>query len=137
MGCGAGRHSTEHVEVTGQVTYKGQPVTGGEITFVAVEGGFASTGIIDKDGNYKVSAPVGDVKISIDNMMLTKQGLGQGTTHEKAMKGAGKPRPDAPESRIPEGKYVQIPGKYYKTESSGLTYTVKKGAPPFNIELKD
>jgi hypothetical protein len=136
-GCSTVKHQTEHAQVTGQVTYNGKPVTGGRVLFVAVEGGWAGEGIIDKNGNYTVSSPVGDVKIAIDNMMLTSLGTGKGTKHEIGMKGAGKPRPDAPEAKIPEGTYMKLPSKYSKLESSGLTYTVKKGDQTYNIQLTD
>jgi hypothetical protein len=136
-GCGKSRHSSEHAEVSGQVLYKNKPVTGGEVSFVATEGGWVGRGIIDKDGNYKVSAPVGEVKIAVDNMGLTKMGTGKGTSHETGMKGAGKPRPDAPEAKPLEGTWIQLPGKYMKADTSDLTYTVKPGPQTYNIELKD
>jgi hypothetical protein len=136
-GCNKSRRSVEHAEVTGQVIYKKNPVPGGEVTFVAVDGGWVSKGIIDKDGNYKISAPVGEVKITVENQMLTKMGTGKGTAHETGMKGAGKPRPDAPDTRVIEGKWIQLPAKYYKADTSDLTYTVKPGPQTFTIELKD
>jgi hypothetical protein len=65
-GCGGSKRSVEHVNVTGKVTYNGKPVTGGQIMFVSKDG-FASTGRIDENGNYTINAPLGEVKITVDN----------------------------------------------------------------------
>src|SRR5262249_46401396 len=58
-GCQPPQRSAEHVAVTGQVLLDGKPVTGGQVTFITVNGGFVSTGRIDEQGNYKIEAPVG------------------------------------------------------------------------------
>ncbi|HZV04841.1 MAG TPA: hypothetical protein VE999_07140 [Gemmataceae bacterium] len=130
MGCGKGvRHSAEHGEVSGDVTYKGKPVTGGAITFVA-DDGFTSNDRIDETGHYTIKPPVGPVKITIDNRMLTQR------ANPNAMKGAG-PRPGGSDPNPIKGKYVRIPDKYYKTTDTPLTYTVKKGSQTYNIELTD
>lgn len=136
-GCSTVKHETEHAKVTGQVTYKGKPVTGGRVTFVATEGGWVEGGNIDKNGNYSVNAPVGHVKICVDNSMLNASASGKGTKHETGMKGAGKPRPDAPEAKPPEGTWMKIPVKYFSAETTDLTYTVQKGDQTYNIDLKD
>jgi hypothetical protein len=120
------------VEVTGRVLYKNKPLTGGQVQFVAVEGGFGSNGIIDEKGNYKINAPVGDVKITVDNRMLS---LRIGANHPAAMRGAG--RPDAGEPTPVKGTYVQIPFKYYEMDKTDLTYTVTNGPQTYDIELKD
>ena len=46
VGCGGKRRAAEHTEVSGEVTYKGKPLPGGQITFVT-DDGFAANGIID------------------------------------------------------------------------------------------
>jgi hypothetical protein len=120
------------VEVTGKVLYKNHPVTGGEVQFVAVDGGFAANGIIDEKGNYKIDAPVGDVKITVNNRMLVQR---TGRNPDAARKGAG--RPDAGEPTPVKGVYVEIPNKYYEVDRSPLTYTVKNEAQTHDIELKD
>src|SRR5262249_19922925 len=137
VGCTGGpKRSTKHVDVSGQVTYNGKPVTGGEVSFVA-EGGFSSKGIIDKNGNYTISAPVGNVKISVNNTMLSKGAGGEGTKHSTGMKGAGKPRSDASEARKLEGTYIRLPTKYLSVDTSPLTYVVKNETQTYNIELTD
>src|SRR5262249_4602748 len=137
VGCKGGpARSTKHVDVSGQVTYKGKPVTGGEVMFVT-EAGFSSKGIIDKNGNYTISAPIGNVKISVNNNMLTKGASGEGTKHATGMKGAGKPRPDASEATKLEGTYMKLPPKYLSIDTSPLTYVVKDETQTHNIELTD
>ena len=130
-GCGFSRHSVSHVEVSGRVLYKSQPVLGGEVQFVTVEGAFASTGVIDEKGNYKINAPVGDVRISVDNRMLSRQS--GSANHPAGMRGAG--RPGAPDPTPIKGTYLQIPDKYYSADRSGLTYTVTSEPQTHDIEL--
>lgn len=91
--------------------------------------GFQGTGIIDEQGKYTISAPVGNVKIGVTNKALLQK-------REGAMKGAG-PRPGGPEATPIKGKYIKIPDKYYTPETSGLTYTVTAGPQTHNIELTD
>jgi len=133
VACDRSRHSVEHVEVTGQVLYKGKPLPGGEVTFVTVKDAFASTGIIDERGNYKISAPVGEVKIGVDNQMLNPQA--SGAKQPNASRGAG--RPDAGAPTPMKGTFVRIPPKYKDPEQSGLTYTVTKDETTHKIELTD
>src|SRR5260370_1315116 len=71
-GCSGGTGSVERAEVTGKVLFKGQPLPGGRVTFVTVQGGFAHGGTIDERGNYTLSAPVGEVRIAVDNRAQKK-----------------------------------------------------------------
>jgi hypothetical protein len=132
-GC-APRSSVEHVQLSGQVLFKGKPLPGGKVNFVGVEVPFASTGIIDEKGNYTINAPVGEVRISVDNRLLEQQGK-RGMPKEAPTRGAG--RPDAGDPNPVKGTYKRIPNKYYAPDTSGLTYTVKKEEQTHNIELTD
>ncbi len=128
-GCGSGRRrAAETADISGKVTYNGKPVTGGQVSFVA-EDGFASNGIIDEQGNYTVKAPVGNVKISVNNTMLQQR-------PEGGKMGAG-PRPNAPEPEKMKGTYVQLPFKVLTPDASGLSYTVKPGQQTFDIQIRD
>jgi hypothetical protein len=139
-GCKRIRHSTAHVDVTGQVRYQGKPLPGGRVTFVAVEGSFASTGTIDEKGNYKINAPVGPVKISVNNTMLDPQ---RGAGHAAARRGPAGPgaqRPPGGGAEEPteiKGTWVRIPPKYASAETSGLTFTVTKESKTHDIELTE
>jgi hypothetical protein len=98
-----------------------------------VNGGFSSNGVIDAKGNYTIEAPVGEVKIGVDNSMLNPFGMAMQL--EVAQKGAG--NPDAPPPTPVTGTYVEIPEKYSTPDFSGLTYTVTDTPEQtHNIELK-
>jgi hypothetical protein len=109
------------------VLFKGQPLPGGQVTFVS-KGPDGSTGTapIDEDGTYKIGFPPGEVKIAVDNRMLEKQVPSKGPLLKR-------PGGEAPSG--PKGKYVKIPDKYYSADSSGLTYTVTTGQQAHDITL--
>lgn len=130
IGCTPGKpRSAKYVDVTGKVTYQGKPVTGGQVTFFN-EDGFNNNGVIDENGNYTISSPVGPVKIMVDNKML-KMGM-----KEAAKKGAG-PRPGGEEPKPIKGKFVPLPDKYSAPDKTDLSYTVTNGPQTHDIELKD
>jgi hypothetical protein len=137
VGCKTTKKSVEMAEVSGKVLYKGQALPGGRITFVSKDGsGFVGSSIIDEQGNYKTSVPVGEVAVSVDNQMLqSSAGAGR--------KGAGPPsikpstkRPGSEEAHAQKGRYVNIPEKYYAADSSGLVYTIKPGSQTIDIRLE-
>ena len=125
-GCGNNPRSAEHADVSGQVLFRGKPLPGGQVTFVTVKGGFAANGIIDEDGNYRIRAPLGDVRIGVTNRMLQPRGGAIPQIHPK--KAAG----DAP---VPRGQWVQLPLSCEDPHSSGLTYTVRPGPQTHDIDL--
>jgi hypothetical protein len=131
-GCPNKKRAVEHAEVTGKVLFRGQPLPGGEVTFVTTQGAFASSATVDEHGNYKISSPVGDVKISVNNRALgAGRGRGPGAPAKKQH-----PRPPGSgEPAEPKGRYVDIPSKYYDPGESGLTYTVVPGSQTFDIKL--
>ena len=134
-GCGKRNpHAVEHAEVSGKVLFAGKPLPGGRITFRAANGTFAASEVIDENGNYKISAPVGDVKIAVDNTMLRMKGKGGGPP-----KGMKAPRPPGAEKEAKPitGRYVNIPSQFMDPDASGLTYTVTGGAQTHDVELSD
>ena len=128
-GCDKNPHSAEHTEVSGKVLFKGKPLPGGIVSFVAVNGGFTSTGTIDENGNYQIKAPVGDVEISVMNRML------QPSRGSKGMRPARLKKAEAKENRLLKGRWVKIPSHYEDPHTSGLKYTVKRGPQTHDIEL--
>jgi hypothetical protein len=131
-GCSGGTKAPANAEVSGKVTYKGQPVPGGEVVFVTVNGGFANGAMMDENGEYKITAPVGDVKITVSNSMLRTGGRG-------APRGGGGgmlKRPDSEQPKEAKGRYIDLPSKYANADLTDLTYTVVKGTQTHNIELK-
>lgn len=124
--------------VSGKVTYKGEPLKGGNVIF-ASEKGQSLLAPIGEDGTYTIqNVPVGEAKIAVK----TKH-LGIVAAMAK-MKGAGGPPQDtsggvgAPKKLTPEEavrRFVAIPAQYEDTETSGLTFTVKGGSQSHDIPL--
>jgi hypothetical protein len=138
-GCG---QQTGHI--SGKVLYQGQPLAGGRLTFRPADPKLNTLSVpIDADGRYEATLPVGEVTIAVDNRELQpptrdpSPGLPPGIKLPDQAGGA-KAAPAAPSSgqAKPSGKYVPIPEKFYQAETSGLTYTVKKGEDTLDIELK-
>jgi hypothetical protein len=127
LGCGGGSQY-QTAEVSGKVLQKdGKPLPGGVVTFVAKEGAVTASGEIAEDGQYKVNAPLGDVRISVNNRMLKKE----------PPKGPILKRPDDTEGvKTLPGKYVSIPDKYLNPDQSGLTYKVVPGPQTHDIKLE-
>ena len=67
-GCGDGKSS-----VTGSVTFDGQPVKSGTITFVATEGQLVREGGAIRDGEYEVTLPPGKYKIELNAQKLLRK----------------------------------------------------------------
>ncbi len=140
-GCG---RQTGHV--SGTVKFQDKPLPGGWLTFRPADPKANSVpALIGPDGHYEATLPVGDVTIAVDNRELQPPERGPHNPLPPDIKlpggiGAPKAAEAAPTSGANAakltGKYVPIPEKYYKAETSGLTYTIKKGDETHDIELK-
>jgi hypothetical protein len=159
LGCEGKRYQGK---LTGKVTYKGQPVKGGNITLIAESGGLYNASI-SSDGSYEfVDVAEGNMKVTIEtetvnpNKDVPKYGAGR-----KSGGAAGKREKMASERRAAEGKgggggeeqvagawgkppteelaklYVKIPAKYGHPQTSGLTVTIERGNQTKNFELTD
>jgi hypothetical protein len=139
VGCG----SRDQGWVSGQVLYKGQPVTGGLVSFVPADTTRRPVSAqIDANGRYQTYAPIGDVKIAVDNRELQPEQSSPGGFVPPGIKlppmenkGEVKENPAAP--RRPPGVYVAIPEEYYDVRTSGLHYTVQTGSQSHDIELTE
>jgi hypothetical protein len=124
FGCGSGDEKTPTtLPVTGKVTYKGEPVTKGTITFQP-DDGRPATGEIQPDGTYKLST------------FADKDGAVPG--HHKVMIVANTADP----TKIPGSSpgYVApkdlVPKKYGSLSTSGLEKTVSKDTASYDFDLK-
>jgi hypothetical protein len=133
-GCPNKKKAPDYADVSGTVYFKGKPLPGGQVTFVT-EGGFTGSATIDENGKYKVNAPMGDVKISVDNAMLQPAITGGRRGPGPPAKMPGLKRPDSEAPHKMPGHFVPIPQKYYNPQESGLTYKVVSGAQTFDIKL--
>jgi hypothetical protein len=121
LGCGENKNEGE---VSGTVTYQGQPLPQGSVSFFDSSNKYlASSGIIK--GTYATTAPlkvpIGPVKVTV-----TTPSRSSGS---RSVKGVAKSKSGETIT------VISIPAKYGSADSSGLTYTVKPGANTYNIDL--
>ena len=104
-GCGSGGPPTG--SVSGKVTYNGQPLTTGVVTFINEKAGIGASGELDASGNYRIpSIQVGQYKVAIHR----------------------KPPPINETNPAVIGNWkLGIPEKYQGFEASELTATVERG----------
>jgi hypothetical protein len=127
-------------EVSGTVTYNGQKLNSGQITFKN-DKGIESSGSIQPDGSYKIpDAPIGPVKIGVRTMnfagMAGRPGMQPGGNIPKETKPPEGMAPTGGAPAMPPGgKPVMVPEKFADPESSGLTYTVTKGTQEHSIDI--
>jgi hypothetical protein len=134
-------------QVSGTVTYNGQPLKGGMLTLHSKDAGVYSAGI-RSDGTYSATdLPAGEMVVTVEtesvnpNKKTPQYGGGRGAPPPK---GAGpqpyKP-PGAPADAGTKGpdpaEYVKIPAKYADPKKSGLTVTLSQGRQTHNFELTD
>jgi len=94
--------------ITGRVLYQGKPLPGGIITIWSEK--HAEKTALDRDGNFEFTALTpGEYRVTVST---------------EALKARGSPR------------YVAIPMKYGKPETSGLKIKVEKGNQTIDIKLQ-
>ena len=155
IGCGGGKG-----KVSGNVTVDGKPLPAGTIVFHPSKGNPVSSEITD--GHYTVTGvPTGNCTVTVDtaylkqeaealgmansNMQMSMSGGMGGNRPGGAMPPEAKAALDKEKQRADESvkkakelnaRYRQIPDKYTKTESSGITTQVKSGGnPAFDVQL--
>jgi hypothetical protein len=140
-GCGSSTN------VTGKVTYKGNPVSTGSITLVASNGTVYS-GVLGTDGTFSIpDVPTGDVQVAVvgaNPATGTKpppagRSAGGGGGGPTPGVGRGGPAPGgvetAPSETPPVATGPVLPPEYGDPRTSGLTAKIKAGQP-LNIDLK-
>ena len=122
-GCGPGDDvHPATVPVQGKVTYQGQPVPKGTITFQPATGQ-AAVGEIQTDGTYSLST------------FKQKDGAIPGAHKVTIVANTGDPTkmPSSPGYVVPKDL---VPKKYSSVLTSGLEATVSDGKRDFNFELQ-
>ncbi|HBI43626.1 MAG TPA: hypothetical protein DDY78_12370 [Planctomycetales bacterium] len=126
--------------VTGKVTYKGQPVTGGMLMFnpKTEAGGVVSPASLNPDGTYSLTeAPSGDFTVTVDTESLNPDKKAQAYPGSGGKEMPSSIPANAPKATLPEGKYVKIPKKYSDPKESTLTAKLTSGKQTLNFELAD
>jgi hypothetical protein len=126
-GCGG---SSKTAVVSGKVSYKGRPVTGGTIKFIPADNGPPSLGPINPDGTFSFGGvPFGTMQIGIDTESVRNAARADYTKTGKAPPGTQMP------PSTPHAAYVPLPKKYADPKTSGLTWDLKRGNLTKDIDL--
>ena len=138
LGCGGDPSKPKLGRVSGTVTYKGEPVTKGVVSFVpaggpGVETGQPAAGEIGSDGSYELTTfDEGDGAVLGEHVVLV-----QAVEMDPSIEGGSMPIPDAQgRLNIKPPKHL-VPEKYSKAETSPLRFTVAEGSNTYDIKLAD
>lgn len=105
-------------KISGKVTYQGQPVEEGNITFADTTTGQVNEGPLGAGGTYSTELPAGSYKVSVAPPLIET-----------------KPTADTPPDLVPK-KVNNIPKKYWVQETSGFTADIAKDKRTFDFDLK-
>lgn len=133
-GCGDGLKA--RYPVSGKVTYKGQPVPTGTVTFAPLDGeGEGAFGDL-VEGSYTLTTHT-----TGDGAVPGRYRLSVVSAEAITPKAAFDTNPNAtPEASIAKAQRAakhRIPTKYAKPDQSGLTFEVKAQSNTFDIDLVD
>ena len=146
VGCGGDDLGTRY-PVSGTVTYQGKPLAKGTITFMSDKGDAGRGPDEIKDGAYTLTAVnegdsdfPGNYKVVIESIDVDLSGV-----ETKAKKFAEKAKIPYNESMIDQQSLAKarskaksnIPAKYAKPATSGLTAVVKEQSTTVNFDLTD
>lgn len=116
--------------VSGKITYNGQPLPEGIVTFHTTDGKARPTNI-QEDGSYTApDVPTGPATISVQTSAPSRP------AGKAAAAPAGGDQSGAEGMRTRKVASVAIPAKFADPKTSGLTYTVTSGSQTHDIELK-
>jgi hypothetical protein len=137
LACGCGlTNKSAPAKLSGKVTYKGKPLTGGTITLYPPSGGvYAIT--IKEDGSYSgADLPTGEMPVSIETMAV--KAPTDPVDPKTKQKYQMSPRPGAENASAPAAvEQVKIPAKYAKKETSNLSVTLGPGKQAKDFDLTD
>ena len=115
--------------VTGHVLFDGQPVAGGQVSFVA-KAGEVKTANIESDGSYKVDdVPLGEAIVLVF-------GPPPSSAAPPARSGMAKKLAAAPNPPPTASKGPTLPAKYGDEATSDLRYTVTSGPNSYDPPIK-
>ena len=120
IGCGK---KADYGSVSGRVTFKGQPVSEGQVVFFEPEIYVYQTARIRPDGTYSVKMSDGPGLATGKYQVAVMPPVVEGPGSKSA--GPRSPR-----------KYPDIPPRYRTPKTSQLSLTVEEGKnPPFDIDM--
>ena len=146
LAAGCGRRGSSGNSVSGSVTYKGNPVTGGNMLFHGKDKDGkdkAFPASLGSDGNYSCQGiPSGDYTVTVDTKWLENFG-GDAESMMQKMSGTDVKMPQneaftkMKEAKGNGLKYVPIPPKYADKKTSTLTVKVEDGGNTKDLPLTD
>lgn len=122
------------VIVEGLVTLDGVPLPYAVVTLFPAEeppkeGAIFSKGNLERDGTLRIaSAPIGKVKIAVNTAEVRGQLMGEFMAASQKVARDGKP--------VEAPKVIDVDGKYFSPDSSGIEETLVRGVNKIKIELK-
>jgi hypothetical protein len=119
MGCGSDSEYSAPIDVSGKVSFQGQPVERGEITFEDPSTGAATSAPLAEGGAYELQVPAGTYQVGI--------------TPPTVM---GKASPDTPADFVDYEKVNNIPQRYYWGGESRLSANVSKESFTHDFDMK-
>jgi hypothetical protein len=141
-GCGP-----SFAKVTGKVTYQGNPLKGGTVTFIPVGEGKTFSTLIQEDGTYTMDhVETGKYKVCVETTSVKPDPSNPtgSTMVDPRIKNVPPPGAKLPEGYVlanPGGaaerakRYVPIPPQYGDPQKTTLTVEVKGGSFPHDIPL--
>lgn len=147
IGCGGNPGLEGLVDVSGSVTYQGNPVEGATVSFNPTSGARAASGRTDANGRFDLTslnpgdgAIPGNYKVSISKVEDTDPSHHVTAEQFAAMVAGGTAPPTGPTSpgqKKAGGLEYHVPEKYLDSEKSGLTAEVTAdGKNDFTFDLK-
>jgi hypothetical protein len=129
---GCGGADKKSLSLSGKVTYKGQPVTGGTVKLTPTDGKTPAVDAkINGTGTYLIVPPtVGEMKVTIETESVRGK---TGRAYDYVPPGGKAPEIDT--SNLP--KYVRIPYKYANPSTSDLKVSIQKGKNEQDFQLAD
>jgi hypothetical protein len=133
IGCGGNSPRPPMGKVSGKVTYDGQPVDKGRVTFIPASGdgdsgGTSAMGVIESDGSYSLTT------FNTGDGAMVGQHIVTVVVPTEDIRELNKPRPDGSIPYILPKELV--PKKYTDPALTPLRNTVAAGNNEINIELK-
>jgi hypothetical protein len=144
---GCNKNSTTPSSVSGKITYKGEIVPAGSITFHTPEGGIFSYSL--KEGTYSgTDLPAVEMIVTIETESANPKGppkqsygaaQGRAGADPSDMRAKMEEMGKIPASAAPAnaGGYVKIPVKYASKDKSPLKVTLTKGKNVNDFDLTD
>ena len=111
-GCGS---ADKPIDVSGKVTFKGEPVTEGSVQFIDDRTGRGAEVDLGPDGTYKASLFAGEYKVVVTPPYIVDESQGIPNPYYKKVK--------------------NIPTKYHSTDTSGLTASVNPDKTTHDFSL--